>query len=378
MVNTRSKSSTSSRTKRKRTSGKQGNSTVAASNSTGRSRRTTAVNAITKRRRIAESGADSSSDEEVASRDSSESESSDSDDEESSQRSRIDSGLVQRYNNDDDQEDESEGEGEGEERDGDGDDEDGDSDDEDGDSDDEDGDGDDEDGDGDEEDGDSDDEDGDGDEEDGDSDDEDGDGDEEDGDSDDEDGDGDEEDGDSDDEEEGEEDRRERPTSTRQQLDGMAETLNLAIHGDGRLESRNVQAVVQTDDGTYVIFTQREYRSFDEAIKGIEGRHRITIDERIIGDNPRNDQNIHAEMLAVSWWLQGHIRAFNRIGVSRAVCARCAAVLAHYGIQHRPTDSAMTQNWVHPYRHADLDPSGMPGPLRALPQKVTKGKGYGW
>ncbi|WP_438006541.1 hypothetical protein WME89_49555 [Sorangium sp. So ce321] len=313
MVSTRSTSSTSSRTKRKRTSGKQGNSTVATSNSTGRSRRTTAVNAVTKRRRVAESGADSSPDE-VASRDSSESESSDSDDEESSQRSRIDSGLVQRYNNDDDQEDESEGEGEGEEREGDSDEEEGDSDEEEGDS----------------------------------------------------------------DEEEGEEDRRERPTSTRQQLDGMAETLNLAIHGDGRLESRNVQAVVQTDDGTYVIFTQREYRSFDEAIEGIEGRHRITIDDRIIGDNPREDENIHAEMLAVSWWLQGHIRAFNRIGVSRAVCARCAAVLAHYGIQHRPTDSAMTQNWVHPYRHADLDPSGMAGPLRALPQKVTKGKEYGW
>ncbi|WP_437755234.1 hypothetical protein [Sorangium sp. So ce1389] len=321
MVNTRSTSSTSSRTKRKRTSGKQGNSAVATSNSTGRSRRTTAVNAITKRRRIAESGADSSSEEEVASRDSSESESSDSDDEESSQRSRIDSGLVQRYNNDDDQEDESEGEGEGEERDGDGDEEDGDGEDEDGE---------------------------------------------------DEEGDEDGED------EEGDEDGRERPTSTRQQLDGMAETLNLAIHGDGRLESRNVQAVVQTDDGTYVIFTQREYRSFDEAIEGIEGRHRITIDDRIIGDNPREDENIHAEMLAVSWWLQGQIGAFNRIGVSRAVCARCAAVLAHYGIQHRPTDSAMTQNWVHPYRHADLDPSGMPGPLRALPQKVTKGKGYGW
>ncbi|MGK3988318.1 hypothetical protein WME99_35075 [Sorangium sp. So ce136] len=309
MVNTRSTSSTSSSTKRKRTSGKQGNSTIGTGNSTGRSRKTTTVNANTKRRRIGESGADSSSDEEVASRDSSESESSDSDDEESSQRPRIDSGLVRRYNNEDDQEDESEGEGEGEERDGDSDDE---------------------------------------------------------------------EEGDSDDEEEGEEDGRERPTSTRQQLDGMAETLNLAIHGDGRLESRNVQAVVQTDDGTYVIFTQREYRSFDEAIEGIEGRHRITIDDRIIGDNPREDENIHAEMLAVSWWLQGHIRAFNRIGVSRAVCARCAAVLAHYGIQHRPTDNAMTQNWVHPYRHADLDPDGMPGALKALPQKVTKGKGYGW
>ncbi|XXY54966.1 hypothetical protein WME91_27925 [Sorangium sp. So ce269] len=320
MVSTRSTSSTSSRTKRKRTSGKQGNSTVATSNSTGRSRRTTAVNAITKRRRVAESGADSSSDEAVASRDSSESESSDSDDEESSQRSQIDSGLVQRYN-DDDQEDESEGEGEGEERDGDGD--------------------------------------------------------EEEGDGDEEEGDGDEEEGDGD-EEEGEEDRRERPASTRQQLDGMAETLNLAIHGDGRLESRNVQAVVQTDDGTYIIFTQREYNAFDEAIEGIESRHRIKIDDRVIGDNPRDDENIHAEMLAVSWWLQGHIRAFNRIGVSRAVCARCAAVLAHYGIQHRPTDNAMTQNWVHPYRHADLDPDGMPGALKALPQKVTKGKGYGW
>ncbi|WP_437306017.1 hypothetical protein [Sorangium sp. So ce388] len=304
MVNTRSTTSTSSRTKRKRTSGKQGNSTVATSSSTGRSRRTTTVNAITKRRRIAESDADRSSDEEVESRDSSESESSDSDDEESSQRSWIDSGIVRRYN-DDDQEDESEGQGEDEERDGAGDEEDEDSD-------------------------------------------------------------------------EDEDDERERPTSTRQQLDGMAETLNLAIHGDGRLESRNVQAVVQTDDGTYIIFTQREYKAFDEAIEDIEGRHDITIDDRVIGDNPREDENIHAEMLAVSWWLQGHIPAFNRIGVSRAVCARCAAVLDHYGIQHRPTDNAMTQNWVHPYRHADLDPAGMPGGLRALPQKVTKGKGYGW
>ncbi|WP_437633913.1 hypothetical protein [Sorangium sp. So ce854] len=323
----------SSLRKRKRTSGKQGNVSLAIGNSTGRSRKTTAVNAVTKRRRLSEPDADSSSSAEIASQDASDPGSSDSDDEEGSQRSRIDSGLVRKYNDEEDQEDQGESDQEEEEEDGD---------------------------DEEEEDGD--------DEEEGDGDDEE----EEDGD--------DEEEGDGDDEEEGDGDDEEEAdrTSTRQELDDMAERLNLAIHGDGRFESRNVQAVVQTDDGTYIIFTQREYNAFDEAIQGIEARHGITIDDRVIGDNPREDENIHAEMLAVSWWLQGRIGDFNRIGVSRAVCARCAAVLAHYGIQHRPTDGAMTQNWVHPYRHADLDPDEMPAALRAIPQKVTKNREYGW
>jgi hypothetical protein len=164
--------------------------------------------------------------------------------------------------------------------------------------------------------------------------------------------------------------------STRAELDDMARRLNRSIHEDGSEESRNVQAVVLTADGKYVVFTQREYNAFDDEIVALEKRYNVTIDERVIGDNPREDEGIHAEMLAVSWMLQNEIQGFNMIGVSRPPCARCAAVLDSLGIDHRVSDNAMTQNWVHPHRHADLPPPN--GAMGNLPQKVTKNREYGW
>ncbi len=80
-------------------------------------------------------------------------------------------------------------------------------------------------------------------------------------------------------------------------------------------------------------------------------------------------------MLAVSWWLLGNMGKPKLLGVSQGICARCQAVLDILGITAKPKVGNKTQNWVHPYRHAELDP---PENLQKLPQKVTKGTEYGW
>jgi hypothetical protein len=156
-------------------------------------------------------------------------------------------------------------------------------------------------------------------------------------------------------------------------LSSVAVSLNQSH--SGKKDSRNTQAVVVTGDNKVIVFTQREYKSFDDAIEEAEESYSITIDDRVIGDNPKEDEGIHAEMLAISWWLQGNIEKPKSIGVSQGVCARCMAVLDHYKIPYKPAGGAKTQNWVHPFRHAGQVPKGA---LKKIPQKVTKGKEYGW
>lgn len=155
-------------------------------------------------------------------------------------------------------------------------------------------------------------------------------------------------------------------------LKSIAEELNSAPSGGP--DSRNTQAVVRTEDNQTIAFTQREYKAFDEAIESAEVSYGVKIDERVIADQ-KDDEGIHAEMLAVSWWLQGHIKKPKTIGVSQGICARCQAVLDALGITGTPKGGHYTKNWVHPYRHAGKNP---PGSLKGLPQKVTKGKEYGW
>ncbi len=123
-----------------------------------------------------------------------------------------------------------------------------------------------------------------------------------------------------------------------------------------------------------LVFTQREYKAFDASIESAEVTYGVTIDERVIRDT-KDDEGIHAEMLAVSWWLKGKIKKPVKIGVSQSICARCQAVLDLLDIKGESAGGQTTRNWVHPYRHAGMTPKGK---LNAIPQKVTKGKEYAW
>ena len=145
----------------------------------------------------------------------------------------------------------------------------------------------------------------------------------------------------------------------------------------GKSDSRNVQATVVTEDDTVIVVSQREYSSFDEVIESAESEYNVTINDRVIGDG-KNDEGIHAEMLAISWWLQGNIKKPKKIGVSQGICARCQAVLDHFDITSSPAGGHYTKNWVHPYRHAYMAKAKVPVKLQKLPQKVTRGKEYSW
>jgi hypothetical protein len=165
-----------------------------------------------------------------------------------------------------------------------------------------------------------------------------------------------------------------RTSLGKKELSEVASLLNESH--SGKKDSRNTQAVVVTSDDKVILFTQREYSSFDSAIEEAEESYQITIDDRVIGDSRKEDEGIHAEMLAISWWLQGNIKKPKSVGVSQGVCARCGAVLKYYKIPYEPEGGNKTQNWVHPHRHAGMTPPE--GALQKIPQKVTKGREYFW
>src|SRR5207253_508954 len=172
--------------------------------------------------------------------------------------------------------------------------------------------------------------------------------------------------------------RRKRLTANADNLDVLAEELNKAYNGEPM--SQNVQAIVETTAGEYVVFVQREYKQYDEVLLDIATCTGKKIDQRVIGDQ-RDDESIHAEMLAVSWRIQRKIPGIRRIGISRPACSRCSAILRALGIPHR-SDHAVTQSWVHPCRHAGIgeidDFPLLYLPLRALPQKVYKSRETPW
>jgi len=165
---------------------------------------------------------------------------------------------------------------------------------------------------------------------------------------------------------------------SRRTLDKIAESLNCSITEDRSPEPRSTQAVVQTEKGEYVMFTQREYNCFDDEIHAMDKKYRVWISERHIGDQSSGeeaDEGIHAEMLAISFWLQGRINRPTAIGVSKSICPRCWEVLKYYGVERREQMEDNTPNWVHPSRHAGQEP---PEGLSHLPQKVTKNREYDW
>lgn len=139
----------------------------------------------------------------------------------------------------------------------------------------------------------------------------------------------------------------------------------------GKPESRNTQAVVEYGGGTHTLYTQRWYSQMEDTM---HSRTDIPVDTGAIVGDCKDDEGVHAEMLAISMWLQGETGKPVRMGVSKKVCGRCSEVLTHYGISHQ-SDGSLTQNWCHPHRHAGMTP---PKKLKHLPQKVTKGKEYPW
>jgi GNAT superfamily N-acetyltransferase len=168
-------------------------------------------------------------------------------------------------------------------------------------------------------------------------------------------------------------------------LSDMADHINQAR--TGLAESRNTQALTRSTSGTFMLFTQREYSAFDDAIMELENQHTIALDDRVIGDNRNEDEGIHSEMLAISQWLTGAISRPSLMGVSQPVCGRCAAVLDIFGIGYCPVGGQMTRNWVHPIRHAFGNFAQVPHgvltatqvrDLRNLPQKVTNNRERNW
>lgn len=178
-----------------------------------------------------------------------------------------------------------------------------------------------------------------------------------------------------------------RPVSTclqrSQTLSDIAKYINQSATGVA--DSRHTQALVRTNSADRLV-TQREYSSFDDAILEMEETHDIVIKERIIGDT-KDDEGIHAEMLAVSCWLDGETSKPTSIGISKPACWRCGKVLTALGIPYKPaTDDLETKNWVHPFRHAEASWQAIDAKitqkvrmqLLKLPQKVTKNKEYAW
>ncbi|HWU90891.1 MAG TPA: DUF4157 domain-containing protein, partial [Kofleriaceae bacterium] len=149
-------------------------------------------------------------------------------------------------------------------------------------------------------------------------------------------------------------------------LNSLAEQFNMAY--TGALESRHTQAITLDAKFNMKLFTQR----WMSAMGGVALPEPLDLKDAdiVIGDQ-KLDENIHAEMLAISWYLQGKAERPVQIGVSKPVCARCSVVLSYFKIPHQ-TDGVKTQNWTSPWRHAELYP---PKALKGqIPEIVRKGK----
>lgn len=148
-------------------------------------------------------------------------------------------------------------------------------------------------------------------------------------------------------------------------LSGFARDYNSAASGD--LESRHTQAVALDAKGHMMMYTQRWLSPMGEVplpdVFDLEDK------DHVIGDH-WSDENIHAEMLAISWYLQGQAEKPVKIGVSKAVCARCSVVLSYFEIAHF-TDGTVTKNWTSPWRHAGKAP---PLALKGKIPSIVKNK----
>lgn len=155
-----------------------------------------------------------------------------------------------------------------------------------------------------------------------------------------------------------------------EELCDMAKKFNMASRPDGKLESRHTQAVTLDEDMRIMMFTQRWLAPMGEV--GLPDPIEMKDEDYVIGDQ-RDDENIHAEMLAISWYLQGKAKLPQHMGVSKPVCARCSVVLQYFDIAHF-SDGTKTKNWTSPWRHANQHP---PIALKGrIPEIVRRSKEY--
>jgi OTT_1508-like deaminase len=150
-----------------------------------------------------------------------------------------------------------------------------------------------------------------------------------------------------------------------EELNDMARQFNRAYTGNP--ESRHTQAVAMDEDDGMMMYTQRWMAKMGEV--SFADPIEFKDNEIVIGDQ-KNDENIHAEMLAISWYLQGKAGKPAHMGVNKPVCARCSVVLNYFNVAHY-SDGDITKNWTSPWRHANQHP---PNALKGrIPEIVRKG-----
>ncbi len=148
-------------------------------------------------------------------------------------------------------------------------------------------------------------------------------------------------------------------------LSGFAQQFNRAYTGEP--ETRHTQAVTLDGNDRMMMFTQRWMAKMEDVV--LPDPIELKDDDIWIGDQD-NDENIHAEMLAISCYLTGDAERPTFMGVSKPVCARCSVVLNYFNIAHY-SDGSITKNWTSPWRHANQYP---PLALRGrIPEIVRKG-----
>jgi OTT_1508-like deaminase len=144
-------------------------------------------------------------------------------------------------------------------------------------------------------------------------------------------------------------------------LSEIAIDLNKAASPEGLQDGRHVQAVTLEEGGHMKVFTQKwATKMGDVIIPDVFGME----DKDYVKRN-KKDNHLHAEMLAISSFLQGKAKLPEFIGVSKPVCARCSVVLDYFKIAHF-TDGNITDNWVSPWYHAKKNPP------KALKGKIPK------
>ena len=152
-----------------------------------------------------------------------------------------------------------------------------------------------------------------------------------------------------------------------EELTGFAQQFNMAY--SGQLESRHTQAVTMDENDRMVMFTQRWMSKMDDVT--LPDPIELGGEDIVIGDNLKKDENIHAEMLAISWYLQGKHGKPQSMGVSQLVCARCSVVLKYFNIAlHRwPPD----ENCLSAASRQRYPPKALQG---KIPEKVKNNKEY--
>jgi hypothetical protein len=158
----------------------------------------------------------------------------------------------------------------------------------------------------------------------------------------------------------------------RPNLDDLARALGRFVVDNTGYNDIATTAIVEYPDGKYEIFAQRGYEVTYQVGDLLE-RYGLPAVIDCTTPDSGDRKNIHAEMLAISEYLNGnrpHLPV--RIGASRAVCAYCARVLNFLGVAIESPIGGLTANWNSPYQNAGLlTPAGL-----GVPRSRTRGRDY--